>query len=140
MLASKNVLSGCILAFSTGALVKDAYSTHSWAVVSLCTWLLFFISLRGQPTKQDKQQAAWGCLSIAAFAHFLWRHPSFTSWSDVYFFCGPNLEFCSCNLDWNTEGWMKAIVLWNFVLSSTLALQKLLIEVGLQGLLPGQSC
>ena len=38
------------------------------------------------------------------------------------------------------SGWMHAFLLWNFVISSTLLLQKLIIALGLCGLLPGQCC
>ena len=33
---------------------------------------------------------------------------------------------------------MKAFILWNFVLSIAVALQKFIIQAGLKGLLPGQ--
>jgi hypothetical protein len=59
------------------------------------------------------------------------------SWGDVYYFCGPDLRFCTCDFRWNLAGWGKALVLWNFVLSSALGLQKLAIRLGLDGLLPG---
>lgn len=39
---------------------------------------------------------------------------------------------------WNLLGWCKALVLWNFVLTSALGLQKLVLQVGLNGLLPGE--
>lgn len=57
---------------------------------------------------------------------------------DVYFFCGSHMEYCTCSYRWNTAGWVKAAVLWNFVLSSALGLQRLLIQLGLKGLLPGE--
>ena len=62
---------------------------------------------------------------------------SLQSWGDVYFFCGPEMQYCTCDLEWNLDGWLKALVLWNFVLASVLAVQKLIIAVGLNGLLPG---
>ncbi len=34
---------------------------------------------------------------------------------------------------------MKAIVLWNFVLTAALGIQRLAIQVGLDGLLPGRT-
>lgn len=60
------------------------------------------------------------------------------SWADVYYFCGEDMSFCTCDFRWNWNGWGKALTLWNFILSSALGLQKLTIYVGLDGLLPGQ--
>ena len=60
-------------------------------------------------------------------------------WGDVYYFCGSNMDFCNCSMQWNYRGWLKAIILWNFVLSASVALQKLIIQAGFKGLLPGQS-
>ena len=59
------------------------------------------------------------------------------SWGDVYYFCGEDMRFCTCDFKWNLAGWGKALTLWNFVLSSALGLQKLAIRVGMDGLLPG---
>lgn len=59
------------------------------------------------------------------------------SWGDVYYFCGEDMRFCTCEFKWNLAGWGKALTLWNFVLSSALGLQKLAIRVGMDGLLPG---
>jgi hypothetical protein len=80
----------------------------------------------------------WAMFSIASFAHFLKGDPEFTGWSSVYYFCGANYEYCTSTFRWNLSGWRKAIVLWNFCLSSALALQRLAIEFGLGGLLPGE--
>jgi hypothetical protein len=33
-------------------------------------------------------------------------------WSDVYFFCGDQLQFCSCNFRWNALGWAKVSASW----------------------------
>jgi hypothetical protein len=60
------------------------------------------------------------------------------SWGDVYFFCGRQYEYCSPAFRWNRKGWAKALVLWNLALSSALAVQKLIIVLGLGGLLPGE--
>ena len=57
----------------------------------------------------------------------------------MYYFCGSKLEYCGCDMRWNTEGWIKAFILWNFVLSVSVGLQKLAIQAGLKGLLPGES-
>ena len=58
-------------------------------------------------------------------------------WGDVYFFCGLQMEYCTCNFKWNLQGYAKGLSLFNFVLSAALVLQKLIIHVGLGGLLPG---
>jgi hypothetical protein len=47
------------------------------------------------------------------------------------------MEFCTCNFRWNSYGWAKAVILWNFVLSAALGVQRLTLQVGLLGLLPG---
>jgi hypothetical protein len=53
----------------------------------------------------------------------------------------PPVVAVSCRLlrfrRWNTLGWVKAIVIWNFVLSAALGVQRFSIQVGLGGLLPG---
>lgn len=56
---------------------------------------------------------------------------------DVYFFCGPQMQYCTCGFRWNLAGWSKAFILWNFVLSAALGVQRLIIQLGLCGLLPG---
>lgn len=38
------------------------------------------------------------------------------------------------------SGWVQAFVLWNFVLSSALLLQKFVVALGLGGLLPREHC
>lgn len=30
--------------------------------------------------------------------------PTFSGWTDVFFFCGRNFEFCNCDLSWNALG------------------------------------
>jgi hypothetical protein len=57
---------------------------------------------------------------------------------DVYFFCGPQMQYCTCGFRWNVAGWAKAFILWNFVLSAALGVQRLIIQLGLCGLLPGE--
>ena len=59
-------------------------------------------------------------------------------WGDVYYFCGKSLQYCTCNFRWNALGWLKAGILWNFILSAALGLQRLAIQIGLTGLLPGK--
>lgn len=60
-------------------------------------------------------------------------------WGDVYYFCGEKLEYCTCDMRWNLQGWSKAFILWNFILSAAVAAQKLCIHAGLKGLLPGKA-
>ena len=55
----------------------------------------------------------------------------------VYYFCGSQLQYCTCDFRWNLLGWCKALVLWNFVLTAALGAQRLAILIGLDGLLPG---
>ncbi len=42
------------------------------------------------------------------------------SWADVYYFCGSDLQYCTCDFTWNARGWGKALLLWNFVLTAAL--------------------
>lgn len=58
-------------------------------------------------------------------------------WGDIYYFCGSHMQYCEPSFNWNLWGWAKAVIMWNFVLSSALGLQKLAIQFGLDGLLPG---
>lgn len=69
------------------------------------------------------------------------KHTS-QGWGDVYYFCGERFQYCTCDFRWNLHGWGKAAVLWSFILSSVLGLHKLVIQLGLDGLLPGteRSC
>lgn len=57
---------------------------------------------------------------------------------DVYYFCGSRMQYCTCGYRWNLAGWNKAIVLWGYVLTTTLGVQRLLVQLVLQGLLPGE--
>ena len=60
-------------------------------------------------------------------------------WGDIYFFCGRQQQYCTCDFRWNGAGWCKALSVWSFVLSSALGVQKLAIQVGFGGLLPGEN-
>ncbi|KAA6427331.1 MAG: hypothetical protein FRX49_01996 [Trebouxia sp. A1-2] len=62
----------------------------------------------------------------------------FEGWGDVYFFCGSDYRYCRCDFTWNFDGWVKALVIWSFVVTACLGLQKLVIHAGLNGLLPGE--
>ena len=63
-----------------------------------------------------------------------WRQ----GWGDVYFFCGSDYRYCRCDFTWNFDGWVKALVIWSFVVTACLGMQKLVIHIGLNGLLPGE--
>ena len=51
-----------------------------------------------------------------------WRRVGWAaqSWADVYYFCGADLQYCTCEFTWNARGWGKAFLLWNFVLTAAL--------------------
>jgi hypothetical protein len=86
----------------------------------------------------DQRLMLWGMFSILSFASFLLSDPTFRDWSSVYYFCGQAMEFCTPGYRWNLRGWRKAASLWNFTLSTALAAQRLAVEGGLGGLLPGE--
>eukprot|EP00798_Chlamydomonas_sp_ICE-L_P023004 gene23004-30196_t len=111
----------------------------SWAALSSFVWIAY-IFRRGWGTMSawDKRQAIWGILSVFPLLHYLHLDQEFEGWGDVYFFCGRDLRYCTCNFRWNLLGWGKALVLWSFVLSMALGVQRFAIEVGLGGLLPGE--
>lgn len=48
------------------------------------------------------------------------------------------MQYCTCTYRWNLSGWNKAITLWGFVLTTALGVQRLLVQLVLQGLLPGE--
>lgn len=56
----------------------------------------------------------------------------------MYFFCGRELQYCTCDLRWNAAGWRKAAVLASFALSSALGAQRCLARAGLGGALAGE--
>eukprot|EP00892_Ulva_mutabilis_P011458 jgi/Ulvmu1/8685/UM047_0025.1 len=64
--------------------------------------------------------------------------PTFSGWTDVFFFCGKSFEFCNCDLSWNALGWYKAIVLWLFTLCFAAGVRNLLAHMLFGGLLPGE--
>ncbi|KAK9818153.1 hypothetical protein WJX72_007878 [[Myrmecia] bisecta] len=121
------------------AAVQSNFAPSSWGVASLHLWLSCII-LQGfrNMTTWEKRHAAWGLLSVCAFACYLQHDKGFKGWADVYYFCGGELELCDCDFSWKAGAWVKAAVLWNFVLSAALGLQKLIVEVGMEGLLAGE--
>lgn len=86
----------------------------------------------------EQRLLLWAVFSIASFTHFLANDPSFNDWADVYYFCGSDLRYCTPSFRWNARGWRKAIILWNFCLATALAAQRLAVEAGLGGFLPGE--
>jgi len=115
------------------------FAPSSWGILSVCIWLSYVV-IRGWAAlgPWDKRQFLWGVFSAVSFLNYLQFDPEFQGWGDVYFFCGRKLQYCTCGFRWNLLGWVKATVLWNFVLSSALGLQRFAIQVGLNGLLPGE--
>ena len=121
-----------------------------WAMVSVTA---FFHFLEGEVSFQS-----WGdgkCSSTYSICQAVLRQNAMCTrevmdymcaWRDlknatphhaVYYFCGPELAYCTCDFKWNLMGWGKALTLWNFVLTSALGAQRLAILIGLNGLLPG---
>lgn len=95
----------------------------------------------------DQRICFWGMFSLFSFLHFLISDPYFSGWGDVYFFCASEEDDASYCLPstnrmsafhWNLRGWRKAVALWNFFLSSAVGMQRLIIEIGLGGLLLGE--
>lgn len=115
------------------------FSPASWGLASLCIWGAV-LTLRGWRRMElwEQRLFLWSIFSIGSFAHFIGGDPTFQDWSSVYYFCGPQYQYCTSTFRWNLRGWRKAIALWNFCLSTALAVQRLAIEAGLGGLLPGE--
>jgi len=86
----------------------------------------------------EQRLMLWALFSIISFTHFLLSDPSFRGWASVFFYCGDAFEYCTPSFRWNMRGWRKATALWNFCLSTALAFQRLGVEAGLGGLLPGE--
>lgn len=141
-------------------------SPVSWALVSVWMWMLYGSLRQWHLTNWDKRQLLWGIGSAVALLAFFSSDPDFQvgvcraasvrmrpckkhhelykslvtlqGWGDVYFFCGAKMQYCTCRFQWNLAGWHKAAVLWSFVLSAALGAQRLAIQLGLNGLLPGR--
>ncbi|CAK0750091.1 hypothetical protein CVIRNUC_001963 [Coccomyxa viridis] len=111
----------------------------SWWVLSCSIWVGLLVAQKGRLGRGDILHLLWGVCSASVFLHFILRvEPDFKGWGDVYYFCGSDMRFCTCDFKWNWAGWRKAFTLWNFILTTALGLQKLAIKVGLNGLLPGE--
>ena len=137
-----------------------SWTPWSWVVVSSCVHAGFFLCKWPDGRTLDvwtQRTTMWSLLSTLSFAHFLVQDSTFTGWSSVYHFCsgpaslmtggelfedGPVVvsafAYCTSAYRWNLNGWRKALSIWNFVLSSALGVQHLVVEVGLGGLLPGE--
>lgn len=175
---TKSAINGGLLWLSYRVSASLGESPASWAVWSLCGWLLY-VNTKGwnQLTVWDRRHLLWATASMTFFLDFLYWDPSFQvcrqrrlgtpdaiwlrcigrlrvtllvghlahveaplvaqDWGDVYYFCGERFQYCTCDFRWNLQGWGKAAVLWSFILSSVLGLHKLIIQLGLDGLLPG---
>jgi hypothetical protein len=114
---------------------------ESWPLLSCLVWLAWLACLsRKQLRYADGLQAGVGMLAAAQLALFLQGDRDFRSWGDVYYFCGSGasaFRYCTCDMDFTAEGWLKALTLWSFVLLTALGVQRLLVQAVLGGLLPG---
>ncbi|CAD7698420.1 unnamed protein product [Ostreobium quekettii] len=110
-----------------------------WGPVSAGVWFAY-AALAGWDRLGYVEQLGvlWGAASAYSFVAFLHKETSFQGWGDVYFFCGPLHEYCTCGFRWNLLGWWKAVTVWNFSIASAVGLQKLALQLGLGGLLPGE--
>eukprot|EP00882_Tetradesmus_deserticola_P018852 GHRQ01020249.1.p1 GENE.GHRQ01020249.1~~GHRQ01020249.1.p1 ORF type:complete len:249 (+),score=89.12 GHRQ01020249.1:30-776(+) len=139
MYINRQQLSLCsLLAVAAAAATQQQgtlFPPVSWPQISVCIWLAYSVLRQGD---HDRRGVWWGWLSACAMLCFLMYDSSFRSWGDVYFFCGPQMQYCTCGFRWNLAGWSKAFILWNFVLSAALGVQRLIIQLGLCGLLPGE--
>ena len=110
-----------------------------WAPVCVAAWFLH-AALMGwaRLSKWDYIGAYWGTISAYNFICYLRYDTEFEGWGDVYFFCGHQHQYCTCQFHWNLLGWWKAFAIWNFSIAFAFGLQKLALLLGLGGLLPGE--
>ncbi|PRW60537.1 hypothetical protein C2E21_1293 [Chlorella sorokiniana] len=159
------VPSGILALLTAGATQRLAVlhegGPHTWGALALVFWFVWLCmqapwhvlvhALRrnraaaaaaGRPWRRDPAVLVLRTFAYGAASALLWMahlDPSeFRSWEDVYFFCGRSYQHCTAGFRWNGGGWLQAFVLWNFVLSSALLLQKFVVALGLGGLLPGE--
>ncbi|KDD72689.1 hypothetical protein H632_c3020p0, partial [Helicosporidium sp. ATCC 50920] len=101
-------------------------------------WTAYIIARGTAPfTSYEVRNLVWAVASMLTFMGLV-AEGDFRSWADVYFFCGRDMSYCTSSYRWNGAGWRKAVVLWNFVLSAALGVQRLLVSLLLGGLLPGE--
>lgn len=136
----------CLVMYSASILEMNPWS---WVVMSSGIQVAC-LSMRGWSSMDvwEKRIFLWSMVSLVSFVHFLSMDPTFVGWESVYHFCtGPSrsntatvdvVHYCTLTFRWNMAGWRKAISLWNFILSGAIGLQRLCIEVGFGGLLPGE--
>ncbi|KAJ9531800.1 hypothetical protein QJQ45_021951 [Haematococcus lacustris] len=141
----------------------NKFSPRAWGHSSICVWLASIVSGGWQRMGPwDRRCAGFGLLTAGLFLHFLHLDPSYQrsslgrpgtaqlraqyrkvagycvqGWADTFYFCGRELQYCNCNFRWNLMGWYKAYVLWSFMLTWALGVQRIIIQLGLNGLLPG---
>lgn len=119
--------------------LKTELGMAKWAPVSVAVWFLHGTLAGWQRLSAwDFIGVYWGAVSAYSFMGFVLYDTHFEGWGDVYFFCGMNHEYCSCNFHWNLLGWWKAFAIWNFFIAFAFGLQKLALQLGLGGLLPGE--
>ncbi|KAJ9531640.1 hypothetical protein QJQ45_021763 [Haematococcus lacustris] len=117
----------------------NKFSPRAWGHSSICVWLASIVSGGWQRMGPwDRRCAGFGLLTAGLFLHFLQLDPSYQGWADTFYFCGRELQYCNCNFRWNLMGWYKAYVLWSFMLTWALGVQRIIIQLGLNGLLPGE--
>ncbi|GFH15954.1 uncharacterized protein HaLaN_12287 [Haematococcus lacustris] len=117
----------------------NKFSPRAWGHSSICVWLASIVSVGWQRMGPwDRRCAGFGLLTAGLFLHFLQLDPSYQGWADTFYFCGRELQYCNCNFRWNLMGWYKAYVLWSFMLTWALGVQRIIIQLGLNGLLPGE--
>ncbi|GBF89171.1 hypothetical protein Rsub_01888 [Raphidocelis subcapitata] len=112
----------------------------TWALASAGGWAAYLLlRSKARPLSVSEQLlSVWGFASCLGLLSYLRSDPSFQGWGDVYFFCSPTMRHCACDGRWNGSGWRKAAVLWNFCLSAALGAQRLAVQLGLGGFLPGE--
>lgn len=50
-------------------------------------------------------QVVAALVTSALFMHLVeFIQPDFQGWGDVFFFCGSELQFCTCSIAWNVLG------------------------------------
>lgn len=130
-----------LLACGVGNMISTNATPSSWVVAAAAVWLTFVTCASQGEVRQAWASVFWGLASTIAFATFLQTDRSFKGWADIYYFCSSAQEplvYCSCDLSWSWSGYRKFLIIWNFVLSVALGVQKLVVTFLLDGLLPGE--
>eukprot|EP00208_Stichococcus_sp_RCC1054_P004120 CAMPEP_0206134734 /NCGR_PEP_ID=MMETSP1473-20131121/179_1 /ASSEMBLY_ACC=CAM_ASM_001109 /TAXON_ID=1461547 /ORGANISM="Stichococcus sp, Strain RCC1054" /LENGTH=952 /DNA_ID=CAMNT_0053526355 /DNA_START=491 /DNA_END=3349 /DNA_ORIENTATION=+ len=137
----RNAAAVLVLASGVGALVATNASPPSWAVASLSMWSTYVLCCNKADMQHSWLHVLWAYASAAAFVAHLQSDPGLHSWADVYYFCSSSAAespFCTCDMKWTWMGYLKLSILWNFVLSAALGVQKLVVTFLLDGLLQGE--